>query len=343
GNIVSIRNALYDRGVLKTYRAKCPIICVGNITTGGSGKTPAVIMLCELLRSMGKRVVIISRGYGRATRGLRILDPEAREGIDASKAHRTFGDEAILLANRLREVPIVLSEDRVEAAKAAFDKFRPDCLVMDDGFGHRRLARDLDILLFDARHPFANGRLLPCGMLREPLWAIARAEATIITRTECCSEDEILATENAVRERSDGIAVLHSTHTISSLSRLSDRQEFPPSMLKRRKVLAFCGIAKPESFFSTLSSLDAVVDGIRFADHHTYTASDLSDLLSRLASGGYDFLITTEKDATKLVGLRPEQAEKVFILSVSLSLDSVEAIEALKGILEHSLSSLSGH
>ena len=335
GTAVAIRNSLYEWGKLKTYRPPCPTICVGNITTGGSGKTPAVILVCRLLRQMGKQVVVLSRGYGRSERSMQVLAPGELTSLDPKEALRRFGDEVLTVAAHLEDVPIIAAADRAGAAKHACESLASDVLVMDDGFGHLRLERDLDILMFDAKYPFANRRLLPRGMLREPLWAIQRAKVAIISRADQCKPDELAATEEALRRYNPDITVLHSIHCPAGLRRISDSEAFDLEHLKGKSVLAFCGIARPKSFFSTLSTLGASVTSVSFPDHHAYTREDIANLLSQRQSGGFDLLVTTDKDAPRLAGLSDEEARQVLVLRVEMALIGQDDVKKMRDALDH--------
>ena len=320
GNGVAIRNWLYETGRLKTYRPPCPTVCVGNITAGGTGKTPAVILVCQLLREMGRRPALLSRGYGRRERAVRVLTAAELEALGPRQALARFGDEVLTIASHMPDLPIVVSQDRAAAARAACDRFAPDVLVMDDGFGHLRLERDLDILMLDARSPFANGRLLPRGLLREPVWAIQRAKVAIVSRTDQCTPDQLAATDEAIRLHNPDITLIHSVHRPTGLRRVSDQQLLLLSHLSAKKVLAVCGIARPNSFFATLSELGAVVTGVPFADHHIFTKREVERLVARRQSGGFDFMVTTEKDVPRLLNLSRDEAQKVFALVVQLEL-----------------------
>ncbi len=333
GALVTIKNWLYKTGKLKTHRPACPTVCVGNITAGGTGKTPAVILVCQLLREMGKSPAVLSRGYGRRERAERVLTAAGLEALGPRQSLARFGDEVLTIAGYLHDLPIVVSADRAAAARAACKTFAPDVLVMDDGFGHLRLQRDLDILMFDARWPFANGRLLPLGLLREPLWAIERAKVAIVSRTDQCTPDELAATDEAIRLRNPEITLIHSVHRPTGLRRISDQKMLHLNHLSARKVLAFCGIARPKSFFSTLSRLGAAVTGLPFPDHHIFTKREIARLVARQHSGGFDLIVTTEKDVPRLFSLSQDESQQVFALAVELQLmqDGVERLrEALK-------------
>ena len=330
---VTTKNWLYKTGRLKTYRPPCPTVCVGNITAGGTGKTPAVILVCRLLREIGKRPAVLSRGYGRKERALRVLTAAVLEALGPRRSLGRFGDEVLTIAGRLHDLPIVVSADRAAAARAACETFASDVLVMDDGFGHLRLQRDLDVLMFDARRPFANGRLLPRGLLREPLWAIERAKVAIVSRTDQCSPDELAATDEAIRRRNPDVTLIHSVHRPTGLKRISDQKTLHLNHLNARKVLAFCGVARPKSFFSTLSRLGAAVEGHPFPDHHIFTKKEIARLVARRRSEGFDLMATTEKDAPRLFNLSRDESQQVFALTVELQLlqDGVERLrEALK-------------
>ncbi len=335
GAAMAARTALYRRGTLKTYRPPCPTVCVGNITTGGTGKTPAVVLVCQLLQKMGRQVAVLSRGYGRSERSMQVLAPGDLHSLEPKAALNRFGDEVLTVAAHLEDVPIIAAADRAAAAKHACESLAPDVLVMDDGFGHLRLQRDLDILMFDAKYPFANRRLLPCGTLREPLWAIERAKVAIISRADQCEPDELAATEEGIRRYNPDISILHSVHRPAGLRRISDSKAFNLDHLRGRNVLAFCGIARPESFFSTLSALGASVTGVPFPDHHAYTREEVASLLSQRQAGGFDLLVTTDKDAPRLAGLSGEEARQVLVLRVEMALIGQYDVERLRGALDH--------
>ena len=333
---VTTKNWLYMSGKLRTHRPACPTVCVGNITAGGTGKTPAVILVCQLLRKMGKRAAVLSRGYGRRERAVRVLTAAELETLGPRQSLGRFGDEVLTIAGHLHDLPIVVSADRAAAARAACETFAPDVLVMDDGFGHLRLQRDLDILMFDARCPFANGRLLPRGLLREPLWAIERAKVAIVSRTDQCSPDELAATDEAIRLRNPEITLIHSVHRPTGLKRISDQKTLHLNHLSAKKVLAFCGIARPKSFFSTLSRLGAAVTGLPFPDHHIFTKREIARLVARRHLGGFDLMVTTEKDVPRLFNLSRDESEQVFALAVELRLIE-DGVERLREALAHAI------
>ncbi|MCD6326390.1 tetraacyldisaccharide 4'-kinase, partial [bacterium] len=332
----TLRASLYERKGARSYRPPCPTICVGNLTTGGSGKSPTVILICELLIGMGLRPVILSRGYRRTERNLLAIAPGPLEYANSLESLAKFGDEAMMFRSKLPQVPIVIGSDRAAAAKEACDTFKPDVLVMDDGFGHLRLKRDLDILMFDARYPFGNKKLLPCGMLREPLSAISRAKVAILSHMDEADPREVQKTEEAIRSRNPDIAILHSRHSPVSMRQLSGEEELPLNSLSGKRVLAFCGIAHPDKFFKLLGNCGAIVTGVGFPDHHAFSTSELRDIFAQSQTGDYDFIVTTEKDAPRLGNLSPHEARRVLVLRIELSLvgrsDAEQILSIIRGV-----------
>lgn len=268
GGVVGVRNALYDRRLLPARPLQGPVISVGNLSAGGSGKTPFVILLGELLRSRGIRFDVLSRGYGRKTRGVLPVDPG---GLP-----QEFGDEPLLIARRL-QVPVVVGEDRHAAGRFAEARFGPQVHLLDDGFQHRGLARDFDIVLVTPED--ARDRLLPVGRLRESLRALRRADAVVLANG-ASPESFPLAGKTVWRAR-----------------RGIETQNVPA------RPVVFCGIARPQNFLLQLRAAGVeVVAEAFFRDHHAYTEKDVRDLLQlaqRSEAGGF---VTTEKDAVNLGG-----------------------------------------
>jgi len=278
--LISLRNRLYDKQWLKSYRLGVPVICVGNITAGGTGKTPMVVWLCRYLLQHGKKVAMLSRGY---------------KGSD-----KTGNDEIQMLRQTLPEVPVVINPDRVRGGREAIEKYHPDIIVMDDGFQHRRLRRDLDIVMIDCTCPFGYEALLPRGLLREPLEQLRRADAIVLSRADLISDDELNAIKNRLNAGETGKIIACCRHQPKALFR-SDDEEIPLSQLSGRKVAAFCGIGNPESFPATLNQLGAKVIARKFLpDHVSYNETIVSQLSQWRRDSGADWLMTTEKDWVKL-------------------------------------------
>ena len=295
GVLVAARNALYERGVLKQRRLQGPVVSIGNLTVGGSGKTPFLIALGELLSQRGIAFDVLSRGYGRATRGVRLVDPEG--------SPRDFGDEPLLIARKLR-VPVIVGEQRYRAGLLAEQRFGPRLHLLDDGFQHRQLARDFDIVLITATD--ARDALLPAGRLREPLSSLARADAIVLTN------DTPL----------NGLPV--QKQRVWRVSRAIE----PPAVTER--CVAFCGIARPQNFFTELSAAGITLSDTKaFADHHTYTKADIRNLLRLRNRAGATSFVTTEKDEINLGPLVAELGPRHVAL-VRLELhDAGDAIGAI--------------
>lgn len=277
---VKRRNRRFDRNPGKVIRVPVPVISVGNLTTGGTGKTPVVGWLIRLLQEAGRHPGIVSRGYGRV----------------GSQPN----DEARELALDLPDTPHLQDPDRVAAARQAISRFGVDCLVMDDGFQHRRLHRDLDLVLIDATCPFGYEHLLPRGLLREPLSSLARADAVILTRVNQVSREEV----TAIRQRV--IAEL-SAGQIAEAEFVPDQWREPGGgthaieRLGGQRVLAFCGIGNPQAFRRALGEqLLEVIDFVAFPDHHAFDNPDLARLASRARAGGATALVCTVKDLVKI-------------------------------------------
>jgi tetraacyldisaccharide 4'-kinase len=266
--VVRTRNSLYQRHWLKTLSLRGPVVSIGNISAGGSGKTPFAILLGELVKGRGIKFDVLSRGYGRKTSGVRLVDPG---GLP-----QEFGDEPLLIARRL-QVPVIVGEDRYEAGRLAEQQFGPQMHLLDDGFQHRRLARDFDIVLVTPDD--ARDRLLPAGRLREPLSSLQRADVVVLS-SGASAEQFPLGGKNVWRLRR-GIV----PHNVPS------------------SPVAFCGIARPQQFIQQLrvAGIDPIAEAF-FHDHHAYTERDIRDLLQIQKKSAANGFVTTEKDAVNLGG-----------------------------------------
>lgn len=301
GAAVRARTALYRRGVLSSFELGVPVVSVGNITTGGTGKTPVVAWIAEALALAGLRVCILTRGYGRRDEGKRVL---VSDGVSLLSNAEEGGDEPLMLAEMLRGKAAVLSDrNRASAAAWAREHLGSEVFVLDDGFQHLRVRRALDIVTVDATNPFGGGRLLPQGRLREPLASLKRADLVIITRSEQAADVSALKREveswsgkkNALISRTRTGAVRPLTHT--SDSTLSAPYAY--------RVAAFCALGNPRAFFRHLERTGFDLTFTRaFADHHSYTQSDVDGVVRETVERGAEALLTTAKDAVKLRSLR---------------------------------------
>ncbi len=325
GKIADIRNALYDRGVLESHSLGAKTISIGNITTGGTGKTPLVIHVSDILADAGEKVCILTRGYGRESSGRVLVSDGEQVLVDA----RTGGDEPVEIAGRLIGKAIVVSDaDRVSAATWAKEKFGITAFVLDDGFQHRRAKRDLDIVCIDATNPFGNGRILPAGRLREPLENLSRADVIVLTRTDLADDvsdaisriAELSQTANVFRSRSKALAPT----CLSKFLAANSGSPFDPNV----PLLVFCGLGNPDAFFeSVLRGGHAVRHTEAFADHHYYTQDDIDGLEKLARQNDAGVLLTTEKDAVKLNGLN--LSIPCFVMEIQIEIDEADAFRNL--------------
>lgn len=293
---VHTRNALYERGVLRPRRLQGPVVSVGNLSVGGAGKTPFVLLLGELLKARGVKFDVLSRGYGRTTRGVTVVDPAGTAP--------SFGDEPLLIARRL-EIPVILGEDRYQAGIFAETKFGAQLHLLDDGFQHRRLARDFDIVLVTPED--ARDRLLPAGRLREPLSSLRRADAVVLASGASPGNFPL-----------DGKLVWRVRRGIMP-------RDVPP------RPVAFCGIARPQSFFLQLrtAGIQPAAEAV-YRDHHAYTGQDIRQLLQAARESEAAGFVTTEKDA---VNMGPYLSALKPLAVVPVKMDLVNPADALDTLL----------
>lgn len=314
--LLGAREWLYARGVLKSRALPCPVVSVGNLTVGGTGKTPAVEIAVQTLSSLGHRPGVVSRGYGRRTRGIQIVADTASIRLDADEA----GDEPFLLARRLPGVPVLVGGNRYDAARLALERFGLTAIVLDDAFQHRTLAKSLEIVMARAKNPWGNGRLLPAGPLREPLAALGRAD--LVVATGAVQPADAGAVVAAVNEHAPGVPVLTAVFLPAECWQASRMRPVPLAELNGRRLAAFAGIASPAAFAATLESAGVqVAEFTRFADHHWFTPAEVAVLDGRAADLRVDGLITTEKDWVRLRKL-PLPRCPLYVLSIRLVLTS---------------------
>jgi len=300
GGAVALRSGLYDRGIFRARRLQGPVVSVGNLSTGGSGKTPFVVLLGELLKTRGIKFDILSRGYGRKSRGTLLVDPG---GLAPE-----FGDEPLLMVRKL-QVPAVVGEDRFDAGKFAELRFGPQLHLLDDGFQHRQLHRDFDIVLVTPQD--ATDRLLPAGRLREPLASLRRADAVVLSGG---ASPEPFPIEGKL---------------IWRVRRGIVPQNVPP------RPVVFCGIARPQNFVLQLrtANIEPAAEAF-YRDHHAYTEQDIHDLLAlqqKSEAGGF---VTTEKDAVNL-GFHFSALQPLSVVPVQMQLgDAANALDTMLRTLQ---------
>jgi tetraacyldisaccharide 4'-kinase len=285
--VLRLRAAAYASGLLRSYRLSCPVVSVGNITAGGTGKTPAVLFLARLLIDRGKRVAVISRGYGGSLEGAILV---VSDGRNILLSPGEAGDEPYLLATALPGLMVVIGADRYRAGLFAIEQLAPDIILLDDGFQHLRLKRDLNILLLDCTSPFGNGRTLPAGLLREPLSAAGRADLVIYTRCH-----------GRVPEQPVAGPFCLASHVLTGVTPLDGHGRMAFAELRQLLGMAFAGIADPESFFAGLRAegLDLAAT-LPLPDHCRYDGGEIDTICRLKADSGADYLITTAKDGVKL-------------------------------------------
>lgn len=314
----------YEKKIFPVRRLPCRVICVGNLAVGGTGKTPMTMYLAGKIRQFGYRPVIVSRGYRGAAenRGGVVSD-----GRSIYMGPEQAGDEAFMMAGRLKDVPVIVGRDRFAAGMLAVNKFQPDVIVLDDGFQHLRLRRDVDFVLLDHLRPFGNMHLLPRGVLREPISALARATACIFTRYRADRAGSAASMIEMIRKHSPQLPVFTSTHvpyhyTIRSGAQIlldeNTACSAPESVdiLNCGKVFGFSGIARNQDFQETVKNLGFRTAGfVEFSDHHRYTAQDFEYILAAVDKANARCLITTEKD---LVRIPPENPFHLDLIAVGV-------------------------
>jgi tetraacyldisaccharide 4'-kinase len=310
GGAAKLRRLFYKKNILTSKRLPCPIISIGNITLGGTGKTPMTIYLVQVLKQLGYNVAVISRGYkGRAEK----IGGIVSDGKVLLMTPEMSGDEPYMMAKKMRGVPVIVGKNRFKAGRLAISKFDPDVIVLDDGFQHLTLQRDLDIVLLDYHKPFGNRHLLPRGVMREPVSALLCADIIILTKTDTVNNNETSSFLRKLRSFERRKPVYRSFHH-PFVSKIINREKkiFKKNMqeavgqnsdcIKGRNVFAFSGLADNHNFLRTLKSLKCNVSGfMEFPDHHPYSERDLDEILSAAKRSMSECLITTEKDYVRIV------------------------------------------
>lgn len=323
--------AIYSMGIRKRYRLPVPVISVGNLTFGGTGKTPAVQMLCRELCESGKRVVVLSRGHGGSAQEAEVVSDGEKVLLDSFVA----GDEPVLLAKTLPGIPVVVGKDRRESGELACRNFKPDVIVLDDGLQYWQLHRDIDIIVLDARRPFGSGFVMPMGDLREPVSGLRRAKVLLLNHIHNLNEEEKKLLENRVSRYAAGARIFRCSPEPACFVEAETNQRKTLDNVKNKRILAFCGIGQPSGFFDMLRELGAdVVKSIVFSDHYRLTADDIKRLEEERDACSADALITTEKDLARFgSGIH---IPKLYALSIRL------AIEGNRKLAEYCIDNIYG-
>ena len=295
--LMKLRNYGYDKGFFKSNELNCPVISIGNVVMGGTGKTPHVIATASFLKKLGKKPAIISRGYGGTHKDGTLI---VHDGSNLLVSADIAGDEPVMMAETLGNVPVLVNKNRYKAGVKALKNFDVDIILLDDGFQHRALKRDIDIVLLNTKAPFGNGRVFPGGELREDLSSIKRADMLILTKANGLKDDEKNQLKAMLLKRWPEKPVFFSENRFTSLLGL-DNKKINITSLKNAKVYGFCGIAQPETFFQALKQMGANILGQKvFSDHHKYSVNDILNLLEQSRKLGCDFVVTTQKDGVKI-------------------------------------------
>ena len=312
---VAWRNRSYDRGKKAAFHPGVPVVSIGNLTLGGTGKTPMVEWVARWYRDREIRVAILSRGYQRGP----------GSGVN---------DEAMVLEQNLPDVPHLQDPDRVAIALVAVEELESQLLLLDDGFQHRRLIRDLDIVLLDALDPFGLGWMFPRGLLREPISSLRRAGIVVISRADLVEDSQIEAIRTEAEKRAGPLRFVLARHAPLELIGSNVDPE-PIAILKNRSVAAFCGIGNPRGFLRTITPIcDKVVGFREFPDHHAYDASDVAELSSWVRETGADLALTTQKD---LVKLRTARLGTAPLRALRIGLEIMEGSQVLEEALARSM------
>ena len=296
GLAVMARHYFYDRKILTSLNLDCGVISVGNIVAGGAGKTPIVIWLAKHFRNSGYRVAIILRGYKRKAKSETGI---VSDGTKTLLSLEESGDEAFMIALELPEIPVLVSKNRYKAGIEAIRKWKTQVIILDDGFQHQQLKRDLDIVVIDSKRPFGNGQILPAGILREPKQSLQRADLLLLTHTNSASN------LSQIRSKIETIAgqktIFESQYHPTKLYKLGDSQDLSLESLKNQRILLVCGIGNPRTFVHTVEGYQpSHLELMAFSDHYQYRRKDILRIQRRASIMKADIIVTTQKDEQKL-------------------------------------------
>ena len=290
---------LYKNNILRSHKVRAKVISVGNITLGGTGKTPFAIALAKNIKAMGRKPAVLTRGYGK--------------------------DESQLLKEKLQDIPVLVGRDRVKNADRAVGQVGSDCVILDDGFQHYRIKRDINIVLIDATSPFGNRRLFPRGILREPLTRLRDADIAILTKSDM-GRGNIDYIRSVLKKFNGGIGIAESFYQPVDLRKIFSEGLTPLSYIMNKKLALLAGIANPDYFEWMVGSLGCkIVERFYYADHYPYREKDIDFVVKKCLDRNSNLLITTEKDAVRLKRLKslPSQVE-IFALRIDLKVNSNE-------------------
>jgi len=333
---VAVRYFLYRTGLKRRYPLGIQVISIGNVTAGGTGKTPVTEMFARALSAEGRKVAILSRGYRRKEAPwwqrmlTQVIDPPlvVSDGKRVLLDSAVGGDEPYMLASNLPGVVVVVDRDRVKAGRYAIKRLGCDTIILDDGFQYQRLKHSVEVVLVDATNPFGNGNMLPRGVLREPARHLKRAD--IIFLTKC--RGDVSAVREEIRAYNDKAEIVECAHAPKLLRDVWSREEYPLSWLDGKTTCTLSGIASPKGFENSLRQMGAkVVWCERYADHHRYDPSEILYALNRTADMGADALVTTEKDAVRFPRF---ETTPVRCLYLRISIEILKGAEHFRSIID---------
>jgi len=345
GGAVKLRRIFYENGIFSSKRLPCPVISIGNIIVGGTGKTPMTIYVARVVKQLGYKVAIISRGYkGSAEK----IGGIVNDGKVLLMTPENAGDEPYMMASTLKTVPVVVGKNRYKAGMLALRKFDPDVLVLDDAFQHLKIWRDIDLVLIDSRRPMGNGHLLPRGVLREPVSALLRADAIMLTRSDAPSDPQTIPYYLKLKRYLYGKQTFKAYHIpyIHKVIRgeksiLGGNSEtsltFDSDFIKGRNAFVFSGLANNQDFHRILKGLKCIViNSLEFSDHHFYSGEDIKNITESAKRSGADCLITTEKDFVRIADINRWSVDLVVVgIEISLGPDADLFNTFIKSRLNH--------
>jgi tetraacyldisaccharide 4'-kinase len=334
GIVVKVRNLAFEKGLLKTTRVSVPVVSVGNIAAGGTGKTPLVDYIAAYVLARSKKVVLVSRGYGRTSSGVVVVS----DGSTVLADEPVGGDETVQLARKHPRMMVVVGERKVDAARKAINALGAEVIVLDDAFQHRALGRDLDIVVLRGTSGTSPGYLLPAGLNREPSASLGRADLVAFSRI--ADERQMAVEQGRVSPYFRGPCIGYR-YRIDRLVHANGTGDLAPEDVRGKSIIAFSGIGDPGSFETDLRTLGMdVKDHLRFRDHHRFTPKEFRQICRRSSAVGAGMIVTTEKDMVRLSGVKEIMAmvaEGVPLYTASMSIDITHGQEELHRLLDQCL------